>query len=477
MIFSRFEFILIFLPVVLLVSYSLPRSWVALWLTMASLFFYIWTETLSWTNGLYGLPLLFFVGFNYLISDRMAVSENPGRRKILAGTGIFFATGWWVVFKIQLLARIDPFMESMVSIGLGFYVLRAIGYYLDLYHRRMPPASSFLNYFLYLAFFAHLPSGPITSWKWFSTHLNRHLETRGIPQWKAGFYLFSIGMLKKAIADTIGSQIDPIIDAADGSSFTASWVTLFAYAIQIYCDFAGYTDMALGIGKMSGIELPPNFDRPYLKRNPIEFWNAWHITLSHWLRDYVFTPAGRSLFSIRSLRRSPLVIATISYLVTFAICGIWHGLERTFLVWGLYHGVGLSCCKAYGEIARRYFPRGYHVFMFNTWMGYAAATGATFVFVSVGWVFFRSHTLSHSLIWLKSLAGYNSAANSQISSDLMIGLSGLVIITALIGRLDWHVEKLAYWQKVVLTANFMVVLFYYFISEHVGMTPFIYNVF
>lgn len=477
MIFTRFEFIFAFLPAVLLVSYLLPRSYVIGWLALTSVFFYGWSAGLAPAVWIYALPFLLFVVINYLIGKQIERHENASRRRFLVWTVVICNVGWWFFLKENLSAGLGLFTETVVSVGLGFYVLRAVGYAVDVYHRRMPAASGLPVYFLYLAFFAHMPSGPITSWKWFSSHLTRYMETKEAPAWRAGFYLFSIGLLKKAIADTIGGQIDPIIDGGNLLGFAAGWIVLMGYTAQIYLDFAGYTDMALGIGRLIGIQLPPNFASPYLKRNPIEFWNAWHITLSHWLRDYIFTPLGRLFFSITALKRSPLMIAVLCYLITFTICGIWHGIQGTFFLWGFYHGIGLSCCKLYGELTRKRFSRAYYAFMFNTRTGYILAMSATFLFVSVGWVFFRSHSISQSAEWLKGLLGYYGREGSTVDPNLMLGLGVLLIAAGLISRFPWQAEKLAYWQRIVLTANFMVVLFYYYISENVGMSPFIYNVF
>ena len=477
MIFNRFEFILAFLPAIVLVSFIIPRSYLFAWLALASLFFYGWSAELSVATWIHILPFLFFITVNYFISKQIEQSGTARLRRLIVWVGVLFNVAWWILLKIQLLSNFGPFSEMVVSIGLGFYVLRAIGYLVDVNHRRLPAASNILIFFLYLAFFAHIPAGPITSWKWFSDHLENRLQSTELPYWQAGFYLFSMGMLKKAIADTLGSQIDPAIDGEGVLGFVTSWVMLLGYTAQVYLDFTGYTDMALGIGRMIGIQLPPNFDKPYLKRNLIEFWNAWHITLSHWLRDYIFTPLGRLFFSINMLRRSPLLIASLCYLVTFTVCGIWHGLESTFLLWGIYHGLGLSCCKIYGEVARKSFPPAYFNFMFKTRSGYGIAMGANFLFVAVGWVFFRSRSVPQSIEWLKGLLGYYTSAGLYDHPNLVIGLIVLVVAGGVINRFQWHIENLAYWQKITLTANFMIVLFYYYISKNVGMTPFIYNVF
>jgi len=475
MIFSRPEFIFAFLPVVFTVSWLIPRFLLIPWLTLASLFFYGWSGEPSWSVWRYGLPFLFFAGFTYLVGSWMARCSQTSHRRLLAAIGIVFVLAWWGLVRSRFPIGSDVFIETVIAVGVGFYVLRAIGYYVDIYYRRLPPASDFLTYFLYLGFFVHLPSGPITPWKWFSEGLKQRLGS-GVRPDGTGFYLFSIGLLKKAIADTTGAHIDPFIAASDWGAATA-WTALLGYSLQIYFDFAGYTDMALGVGRLMGIPLPPNFDRPYRKRNLIEFWNAWHITLSHWLRDYLFSPLGRFLFSFAPLNRSPLIIATLCYIATFAVCGLWHGWEGPFLVWGFYHGVGLSGCKLYGEIARKHFPRSYHVFMFQTIAGKVLATGSTFLFVCLGWVFFRSSTLAEATEWFKGLTGYYGLATSAVAPDTLVWLGSAGVAVTLATRFEWHPEKLAYWQKIALTAIFMVTLFYYFVSENVGMTPFIYNVF
>lgn len=448
MLFNRFEFILAFLPLVVLLSYLLPRSLTVLWLVLASLFFYGWSESLSWTILAYALPLVFYSALNYGIVHQISNSENPVRRKVLLWASLIFTVAWWLLLKLNLPEQAGLPAQTVLTVGLGFYTLRTIGYAIDVYQRRLTPVSGFQSYFLYLAFFAHLPSGPITSAKWFFNQLQTHLTVTARPNWMPGFYLFSMGLLKKAIADALGGQINPALDAHAATGLITSWLLLLGYSAQIYLDFAGYTDMALGVGRMIGIQLPPNFASPYLKRNPIEFWNAWHITLSHWLRDYVFTPLGRLLFSFRALKRSPLVIAVLCYLATFILCGVWHGLSETFLLWGLYHGIGLSCCKLYGELARKRFPRGYHNFMFKTRLGYGLATGATFLFVALGWVFFRSHTLTQVATWFKGLLGYYGGGMrlTLVDQNLLISIGTLIVSGALIRLFQWRSEHLTYWR-------------------------------
>ncbi len=475
MIFTRLEYIIIFLPIIVILSFLFPRRFLTAWLLLSSLIFYGWASDVISGSWLYATPFLVYSLLNYNIGKQMESCTSTNHRKLVLAFGILFNVAWWLVIKENLAIDMGLATGTIVSVGLGFYVLRAIGYLIEIYQKSASGSPGILHYILYLTFFAHVPSGPITSWKSFTTAMSQRLCGADRICWKPGFYLFSLGIFKKTAADLLGRSIDPSLNSNMFMGTIDSWAVLLIYSAQIYLDFSGYTDMALGAAKMMGIQLPINFSRPYAKRNLIEFWNAWHITLSQWLRDYIFTPIGRELFKVRVLRRSPLIIASICYLVTFTICGIWHGLEVTFLFWGLYHGVGLTCCKIYGEIARKYFGPRYFQLMFNLPIGNRLAVSFTFFYVVVGWVFFRSQTVAQSINWLNGLGGFNTLAPSSIDLNLIGVLGGIIIVGWIIAKFRWNVEQLKYWQRIILTSNLLIVLFYYYVTGNTGMAPFIYN--
>jgi alginate O-acetyltransferase complex protein AlgI len=386
-----------------------------------------------------------------------------------------------MVFREHVGLHFLPLWLPVVSIGLSFYIIRAIGYLIDVYKDASKTESQFTTFALYISFFGHLPAGPITPWKVFKQQVEARQLTRP-DQWYNGIFLFSKGLLKKTSANFIGWWINPVIDVIPSISTADSWMVLFGYSVQIYLDFSGYTDMARGVGKLVGIDLPENFIRPYSKRNLIDFWNTWHITLSHWLRDYLFVPLGRALFKWPVLRRVPLGIASICYLITFTICGVWHGLTPTFLVWGVYHGIGLSGCKIYGNVARRRFSETYFHVMFNTLFGRLIATGGTFLFVSIGWVFFRSETMAQALDWLSVLLGSNGVKTFETHMDLAWVLLGSVILTWVLNRLDGPIEQLKIWQQVALFLTLVILILYYIgtlfyssMSGDLSSSPFIYR--
>ena len=477
--FTSPKFLFLFLPVAIFLAQLLPRSLRAGGLALSSLFFYSTYATGDGPSWAYCLPIVSFIAINYILGIVLFKSEKRPNRRIVFTLGILFNVGWWSILKSSpaVLADVFPRVDMVLAVGLGFYTLRAISYLMDVYYSRIPALPGFLTFSLYIALFAHLPAGPITPWKWFAGQWAKTDESTDKTNWPAGFYLFCIGLLKKTLADRINLYAAPAIDSGGDLGFTLSWLLLFAYSAQIYFDFSGYTDMALGIGKLIGMELPSNFDRPYRKRNLIEFWNAWHITLSHWLRDVVFSPLGRLLFSVGMLRQSPNLVATICYLTTFLVCGAWHGLQSTFLLWGLYHGIGLSCCKVYGEIARKNFSSSYYHFMFQSRMGRYIAVSTTFLFVSVGWVLFRSQTLGEATNWFRGLCWLSSGVPLWPDPKLAFVLVGTLISCTIVNRFKWDVDHLYYWQKIVLSSGFWFILFYLFISDGPKDVPFIYNLF
>ena len=383
---------------------------------------------------------------------------------------------WWVMIKSHY-ANVIPLQMSVIPLGLGFYTLRTIGYLIDVYCYRQNRPYSFIDYFLYVGFFAHLQAGPVTSWKWFAAAIDAIKHRTLKSDWTVGYYLFAMGLFRKLLADLIAVGVDPALDNVDGLGFVDSWLLLVSYSLQIYFDFSGYTDMAIGSGMLVGIRLPPNFDAPYSKRNPVEFWNAWHITFSHWLRDFIFMPLGRILFSIRQLKRTPLVIAGICYLTTFCVCGLWHGFEVTYLFWGIYHGVGLIAFKIYDGLSRKHFSLSYHSFMRNSPSGQRLAVTSTFVFVSFGWVFFRSSSMNQAIAWIRGLAGQNGFSIEDANSYLIQILIAILVMRLFYYRTNWQPETLQYWQKLVLNSALWVILFYYFVSDSIKAAPFIYNIF
>jgi len=388
----------LFLQAAILLAFSrlLLRRWPAArdWVFAATqLAVLLWVRAID-KKTLLGLvlPLLLAV---FLLGKLLARHTGPARSRALLAVSIALPLTVLVVTKYSDASALFRGLTAWAVdlrpapvIGLSYLAFKAVSFLVDVSSGKTtePRLSSFLGYML---FFPTYLSGPIDRYGRF----RRDLEAPPRLTWTEGLeagWRIVIGYFKKTV---MASAVAPFaissfsVELAQASTGTL-WLSLYAFAFLIYWDFSGYSDIAVGTGRLVGVMVPENFRSPYTKRNIIEFWNAWHITLSHWLRDYLFMPTGKALIK-RWRRVPPLAVASTSYVITFALAGLWHGDGLNFLLWGAYMGLGLSACKAWGELTRR-FPPGYHRFMFETRAGRALATVVTFHFLLAGWILFTN---------------------------------------------------------------------------------------
>ena len=400
MLFNSYSFLFVFLPIAVLgyvIAARTDKWWAApLWLAVCSFYFYA-----DWNP--YGVFLLGgSVLVNYLLSGRI----EPG-----AGTGRFWLT-FGVLFNLGLLGFFkyaDFFIENvnMVSggslpllyiilpIGISFFTFQQIAYLVDVYRGEVADRN-FLRYALFVSFFPQLIAGPIVHhgemMPQFSAR-NRRILTNLL----IGTSIFAIGLFKKVIlADSMALQASPVftlVEAGNSPGFAEAWLAALAYSLQIYFDFSGYSDMAIGLGRMFGITLPVNFAAPYRARSIIEFWRRWHITLSRFLRDYLYVPLGGN-------RHGP-GRRWVNLMVTMGLGGLWHGASWNFALWGLMHGLFLVVNHAWRRWMR-WLP-----------LPVPLAIGVTFVAVVFAWVPFRAASLEATwLIW-QAMLGLGSGGFIQ----------------------------------------------------------------
>ena len=271
-----------------------------------------------------------------------------------------------------------------LPLGISFMTFTIVSYIVDVYKKRFPPAQSFFHIFAYTLYFPRLIAGPITRPSELIPQLLRNKSTT-MSSVAFGLTLFTVGLVKKVIfADSMGDVVNPVFDNPTGHSLLTYWLAMLGYTVQIYCDFSGYTDMALGLSIMLGVRLPINFNKPYIALNLQDFWHRWHITLSKWLRQYIYIPLGGNRCS------RPKYLSNI--IVTMVVCGIWHGANWTFLLWGILHGIGLVVIgvtkfSQAATITMKAIPNQLK------WL-------LTFFFIVVTWVFFRSPNLDTARIIL-----------------------------------------------------------------------------
>jgi len=395
MVFSSLLFLLILLPVTLAIYRGVPRgakNWVLL---IASLVFYAW-----------GAPRFVFVlgascVLDYYIGRKLVPSAPDFHRRAWLAVCLVYNLGLLGYFKYVnfLVDQGNRFLELfhvqphtwtavILPIGISFFTFHKISYLMDVYRGTVPPARGLRDYVLYIVLFPQLIAGPIIRYH----DVARQLTDRDYPAQRMfeGIWRFAIGMAKKVL---IANPLAEIADGAFGSSATGldpgtAWVGLLAYAFQIYFDFSGYSDMAIGLGRMFGFEFLENFNRPYTALNFTDFWRRWHISLSNFMREYLYIPLGGN--------RVGRFRGYFNLWLVFVISGFWHGASWSFIIWGCYHGFFLSLDKLIGSARLARIPRG-------------LAMPATFLLVCGGWVLFRADTLAHAGHYFAALMGANGA--------------------------------------------------------------------
>ena len=401
MLFNSAEYILLFLPLVAWVYFRLTAATATnaarVWLVVASLFFY------SWWNPVY-LPLILGsiavnFGIGHLLQRRMAGTES--RRKPILAAGIAFNLGLLGYFKYvdffiananRVFGAEVPALNVVLPLAISFFTFTQIAYLVDMYQRKAEEGS-LVNYSLFVLFFPHLIAGPIVHHRemmpQFAAEDNKRLNWNNIS---TGLFLFSIGLFKKVIvADTFSVWASSGYSAPESLSLLDSWATTLSYTFQLYFDFSGYTDMALGAARMFNIRLPENFNSPYKALSIQDFWRRWHMTLSRFLRDYVYFPLGGNR-----------VAGSRTYanlFLTFLLGGLWHGAGWTFVIWGAMHGAAAVVYRIWNRLGLC-LPRGLAWF-------------TTFLFVHLGWVFFRAESLADAISVLGAMVGMNGVGFSR----------------------------------------------------------------
>ena len=433
MLFNSYAFIFVFLPLTLAIYLAarqlLPRWACAAWLVVASLVYYGWWEIS------YLLLIAASIGFNYGVGLWIS-SRSGGSRRILLASGICFNLALLAYYKyanffvdsLNAVTGTNFHLERIIlPLAISFFTFQQIAYLVDTYQRKATE-HNFIDYCLFVTFFPQLIAGPIVHHREMLPQFAERLGARNRPEDLAvGFSIFSLGLFKKVvIADTMALYASPAFAAAergDELGLLGAWSGIFAYAMQIYFDFSGYSDMAIGIGRLFGIRLPQNFDSPYKSVNIIDFWRRWHMTLSRFLRDYLYIPLGGN-------RKGP-VRRYLNLMATMVLGGLWHGAGWTFVVWGTLHGLYLVVNHAWHAFRRQ---RGYDLAS-STAPGRAASRALTFVAVLVAWVFFRAESFDgawHMLSGMLGAQGVGSIPRVELLAGLDPAASFILTCAALL---------------------------------------------
>ena len=422
MVFSSQLFIFYFLPLTLLVYYGLPRRGKHLFLTIASYVFY------GWANPGFALLMLLSTVIDYcagLIISGSRIGHGPPRpldkgvprtrvqkTMLVVSIGVSLSLlGFFKYFNFatenynQFISwlgfpdfRLDHILRITLPLGISFYTFKTISYTIDVYRGETGALRNFVDFACFVAMFPQLVAGPIIRF----SHISEQLRSRSytMETFARGIAFFSMGFAKKILLANPCGKIADTVFGAGSAGVIDSWYGLFAYAFQIYFDFSGYSDMAIGLGLMFGFSFPKNFDAPYRSQSISEFWRRWHISLSSWLRDYLFLPIAYSISRrIEADRVFRMKTETFIYagatLITMLLAGLWHGAAWHFVMWGAFHGVFLVIDRMAGRggLLKR-FPR-------------PARVAGTFLLVLFSWILFRAENLPEAGRYVSGLFGFS----------------------------------------------------------------------
>ena len=431
MLFSSLVFIMVFLPVVFFGSRILRKNkYVNVFLLLASLFFYAWGEPV------YVLLMLASIIVNYFAG--LAMDSHRDKAKLILVLDIIFNLGLLGFFKYASFATVVlvnylhmPFKIWGIAlpIGISFFTFQIMSYIIDLYRGKFPVQKNIINLALYISFFPQLIAGPIVRYE----DINEQLENRTVTMEKSveGIRRFILGLGKKVIiANTVALGADRIY-GLEPSTLTAPliWAASILYTLQIYYDFSGYSDMAIGLGRMFGFEFLENFNYPYMSCSISEFWRRWHISLGTWFREYLYIPLGGN--------RKGKVRSYVNLMIVFFLTGFWHGAGFTFIFWGVYHGF-FRCIERLGfsKILEKCKPLA--------WI-------YTFFVVNLGWVFFRVGGLKNAFLMVIRMFTPGVPGNYSVGELV----SHRCMFAAVLGILGWGIlqlipEKIPVAKKVIM---------------------------
>ena len=461
MAFATWQYV-VFLGLALLATRVMPGSRTrSVALLVASCAFYAFWDPRF-------VPLLLGMAvFSHAIARGIHARADVQQRKLILGAGVVVNLGVLGLFKYLgfftrtwdalVPAGRLPVANLILPVGISFVTFEVLSYMADVY-RGDAPADSWLDFVLLVMFFPHLMAGPILKPREFIPQLVSEIDVTygnieaAIPQ-------FLLGLVKKAvIADTLATFVNPVFASPMRFSTLTAWLALVAYALQIYCDFSGYSDMAIASARCFGLSIPANFDVPYASRSISEFWRRWHISLMRWFREYVYFPLGGS--------REGQAKTYANIMIVFLLSGLWHGAGWTFIAWGVLHGMAMSVERAWSKLTSRWRSGE------PSAMGSMAGWALTMLFVCMAWVVFRSPTFGDALVYFTRLYTPDTLGISWVPVSMLICLP--VVVAAHIYRVRGSslptLRLGTFWGAFVVTTAVLAVLV--LVPQH--SSPFIY---
>jgi len=435
--FSSTIFLLYFLPAFLVV-YSLLGKHTSLknwWILLASIGFYAW-----------GAPEFIFILListiiDFYVVKQLYIADDKKRKRLLLILSLTMNLGLLAYFKYanffvenfnDMLHAIGVhrvgWTKVVLPIGISFYTFQTLTYSIDVYRGVHKPLAKLNQYLLYIMSFPQMIAGPIVRFNFIADQITERREV--IDDKLYGFYRFCIGLTKKVlISNVLGAQAKEIMDLPpDQLSFIASWIGILAYTFQIYFDFSGYSDMAIGLGKMMGFTFPENFNNPYNSKSITEFWRRWHITLGDWMKNYLYIPLGGS--KVDSKFR-----LFFNLWLVFLISGLWHGASWNFIIWGAFHGFFLILDRIF---LKKLLDKA----------GTIPSVLFTFFIVMIGWVFFTIEDLDTALFYLSKMFYWDGIDMIEMSNEsIAILIVGAIISFACLTRVGRFLEKFIYKEE------------------------------
>jgi len=417
MVFSSVIFLVYFLPIFLTIYFLVPKSFKNPVLLLSSIFFYAWGAPLF----IFAILLTTTVDFYFVKLLNNAADDK--KRKLWLILSLSLNVGMLFYFKYCnfFIENVNTILNAagmqevswtkvVLPIGISFYTFESITYVVDVYRRLHKPLDNFWQYQLYIICFPKLIAGPIIRYHEISDQIADRSANDTIDNKLTGFYRFCLGLGKKVlIANVMAAKADEIFNMPPNELTTSlAWLGMLAYTFQIYFDFSGYSDMALGIGKMIGFKFPENFDNPYTSQSITEFWRRWHMTLGSWMKNYLYIPLGGN--KVESKKR-----LYFNLWLVFLASGFWHGAAWTFIIWGIYHGFWLV-------LERMFLADVYKK------IGKLASMLICFVLVAIGWVFFRADTTAGAFNFVQQLFTFNFSMPPHFVDNEFTFYFGLAIV-------------------------------------------------
>ena len=427
MVFSSNIFLFLFLPIVLAIYYLIKDKYKNVFLLLASLFFYFWGEKQNIIIILVSILINYFMGL--LLGS---IRDERGRKTVLVlavvlniGLLFYFKYCNFVVDSFNEITGINIVIEAIaLPIGISFFTFQGLSYVIDLYWGKVLVQRNPIKIALYVSLFPQLIAGPIVRYKDVAEQIENRIED--VIIFSDGIFRFVNGLAKKVIlANGVGIIADEIFGLSYSEhSVTTAWLGIICYTLQIYFDFSGYSDMAIGLGKMLGFNFLENFNLPYVSTSIKEFWRRWHISLSSFFRDYVYIPLGGS-------RRGNVYI---NLFVVFLLTGLWHGASWNFVVWGIWHGIFIIGERIYNN----YYPNKIKIPRCVKYI-------YTMLVVMIGWVIFRADTLEYAVGYIGRMFAFSERSTIYFQTGYYLDWYRVCIIALAlivsIGGFDWLNKK------------------------------------